>query len=55
MDYVKSGDWELGTVIERHEWAEGMDIGYQTSDIRVGMGSNKSCVTISDMSRLLQL
>ena len=40
MDYAKSGDPGIGVVIERHEWVEGMDIGYWRSDIRVGTGSN---------------
>ena len=40
MDYMKSGDWELGTVIKHHEWVEGTEIGYRVSDIGVGMGSN---------------
>ena len=26
MNYVKSGDWELGMVIEHHKWIEGMEI-----------------------------
>ena len=26
MDYAKSGDWELGMVIEHHEWVEGTEI-----------------------------
>ena len=43
MDYVKSSDWELGTVIKRHKWIEGTEIRYQSSDIGVGMGSN-SCL-----------
>ena len=30
MDYAKSGDWELGMVIEHHEWVERMEIGYQS-------------------------
>ena len=33
MDYTKSSDWELGTVIECREWVEGTEIG-------VGIGSN---------------
>ena len=40
MDYVKSGDLEIGVVIKRREWVEGMEIGYRRSDIGVGMGSN---------------
>ena len=40
MDYAKSSDWEIGAVIERHEWVEGREIGYQRSDIGVGTGSN---------------
>ena len=40
MDYVKSSDPEIGVVIKRHEWVEGTEIGYQRSDIGVGMGSN---------------
>ena len=40
MDYTKSGDRELGMVIEHCEWAEGTEIGYWRSDIGVGMGSN---------------
>ena len=27
MDYTKSGDWELGVVIERCKWVEGLEIG----------------------------
>ena len=33
MDYVKSGDQELGTVIKHHEWVEGMEIGYWISEL----------------------
>ena len=40
MDYTKSGDWELGTVIEQYKWVEGMEIGYWILDIGVGTGSN---------------
>ena len=40
MGYVKSGDQELGVVIECHEWIEGMDIRYRRSEIGVGTGSN---------------
>ena len=40
MDYVKSGDCELGAGIKRHEWVEGMEIGDWILDIGVGMGSN---------------
>ena len=40
MDHIKSGDQELGMVIECCEWVEGMEIGYWTLDIRVGTGSN---------------
>ena len=40
MDYTKSSDWEIGAVIEDCKWVEGMEIGYQISDIGVGMGSN---------------
>ena len=42
MDYAKSGGWEIGAVIERHKWVEGMDIGYRRSDIGFGTGSNSS-------------
>ena len=42
MGYVKSGDQELGTVIEHHEWVKGIDIRYQISNVRVGMESNKA-------------
>ena len=41
MGYVKSGDQELGVVIEHCKWVAGVEIGYQRSDIGVGMGSNK--------------
>ena len=40
MDYAKSGDPEIGVVIERREWVEGTEIGYRISDIGVGTGSN---------------
>ena len=40
MDYAKSGGWEIGAVIERCEWVEGMEIGYRRSNIGVGSGSN---------------
>ena len=40
MDYMKSGDWELGVAIKRREWVEGTEIVYQRSDIGVGTGSN---------------
>ena len=40
MDYAKSGDPEIGVMIKRREWVEGMEIGYQISDIGVGTGSN---------------
>ena len=40
MDYAKSGDRELGVVIEHHEWVEGTEIGYWILDIGIGMGSN---------------
>ena len=33
MDYAKSGDWELGMVIERREWAEATEIGDQISEL----------------------
>ena len=32
MDYAKSGDWELGVVIKRHEWVKGMEIEYWSWD-----------------------
>ena len=38
---MKSGDRESGAVIERCEWVEGTEIGYQRSDIGVGTGSNR--------------
>ena len=28
MDYVKFSGWELGAMIKRNKWVEGMDIGY---------------------------
>ena len=37
---MKSGGREIGVVIKRHEWVEGMEIGDQILDIGVGMGSN---------------
>ena len=40
MDYTKSGDPEIGVVIERRKWVEGMEIGDRISDIGVGTGSN---------------
>ena len=40
MDYAKSGDRELGVVIEHCEWVEGTEIRDRISDIRVGTGSN---------------
>ena len=40
MDYAKSGDREIGTVIEYWEWVEGMEIKDRISDIGVGAGSN---------------
>ena len=33
MDYVKSGDWELGSVIECCEWIEGMEIRDWVSEL----------------------
>ena len=44
MDYMKSGDQELGVVIKHHEWVEGMEIGDWISDIRVGTGSNTAVI-----------
>ena len=41
MDYAKSGDQEIGAVIEHCEWVEGTEIGYQILDIGVGTGSNR--------------
>ena len=41
MDYAKSGDQEIGMVIEHCKWAEGMEIEYQILVTRVGMGSNR--------------
>ena len=32
MDYAKSGDWELGVIIEHHKWVEAMDIRYWSWD-----------------------
>ena len=40
MDYAKSSGWEIGMVIEHHEWVEGTEIKYQRSDIGVGTGPN---------------
>ena len=42
MDYAKSGDPEIGVVIERHKWVEGTEIRYQISNIGVGTGSNNT-------------
>ena len=33
MDYTKSGDWELGVVIERRKWVEGMEIRDQILEL----------------------
>ena len=49
---MKSGDWELGTVIKRHEWVEGSEIGYQRLDIGVGTGSNRDLVNRFPISPL---
>ena len=40
MDYAKSGDPDIGMVIKRHEWVEGMEIRDRILDIGVGTGSN---------------
>ena len=40
MDYAKSGDQEIGVVIEHHKWVEGTEIRDGILDIRVGTGSN---------------
>ena len=48
MDYAKSGDPGIGVVIEHREWVEGMEIGYQRSDIAAGMGSNKTSKIINN-------
>ena len=40
MDYTKSGDQELGVVIECCEWVEGTEIVYWLLVIEVGVGSN---------------
>ena len=40
MDYTKSGDPEIGVVIEHCEWVEGTEIEYWILDIGVGTGSN---------------
>ena len=52
---MESSDWELGMVIECHEWLERMEIRYQRSDLRVGMGSNKGQVFIPAISLIVGL
>ena len=43
MDYAKSGDREIGVVVERREWVEGTEIGFWILDIGVETGSNSIC------------
>ena len=52
MDYAKSGDQEIGTVIECHKWVEGSEIRYWRSEIRVGTGSNKHPLTTPNKHRI---